>query len=496
MKTQEELPNYTKHIFVAGNWKDGSGPAIKNINPWNQEELFTLPSATTDDVNEAFEQAAIAQKKWAAVLPPEKSRMMQKLAEVVRNRKKEFAEWARKEVGATLAKGYFEAELVASVFESTVHLPLLVEGKILPRDIEGKESLAVRQPLGVIGLISPWNFPGQLTARTLGPALAVGNAVVLKPASTSIVTGGLIFASFLEEAGFPKGLLSVLPGGGSTIGTAITKHPISKLISFTGSTPVGREVGKNAIDADIIKNVELELGGNSPFVVLEDADIDQAVEAAAWGKFMNQGQICMAINRIIVEDKVYDEFTEKFITKVKGLKRLDMNDPDTFIGPIIDQNQFDTVKGLIDDAKEQGYKMALGGEAEGLHMPPHIFVDVDENCPLFKNEIFGPAVSIARAKDTDDALRLANATDYGLSSSVFTQDEAKGMTFAKGIEAGMTHINDQPVNDSAYAPFGGVKNSGLGRFNGQWGVKSFTSAHWITIQKTPRKYPFKASDFE
>jgi len=306
----------------------------------------------------------------------------------------------------------------------------------------------------------------------------------------------LTSASFLEEAGFPKGLLSVLPGGGSTIGTAITKHPISKLISFTGSTPVGRQVGKNALEADIIKNIELELGGNSPFVVLEDADIDQAVEAAAWGKFMNQGQICMAINRIIVEDKVYDEFTEKFIAKVKTLKRLDMNDPDTFVGPIIDQNQFDTVKGLIDDAKEQGYKMALGGEAEGLHMPPHVFVDVDENCPLFQNEIFGPAVSIARAKDTEDALRLANATDYGLSSSVFTQDEAKGMAFAQGIEAGMTHINDQPVNDSAYAPFGGVKNSGLGRFNGQWGVKSFTVAHWITIQKTPRKYPFKAADFQ
>ncbi len=231
-------------------------------------------------------------------------------------------------------------------------------------------------------------------------------------------------------------------------------------------------------------------------MVLDDADIDQAVEAAVWGKFMNQGQICMAINRIIVDEKVYDEFTEKFIKRVKTLKTKDMNDPETFVGPIVDQNQFNTVQNLVNEAKKQGYKMAFGGETDGLHMQPTVFVDVDENCTLFQNEIFGPVVSIAKAKDTEDALRLANATNYGLSSSVFTKDEGKGMAFALRLEAGMTHINDQPINDSAYAPFGGEKNSGLGRFNGQWGVESFTTVHWITVQKKPLKYGFTAKDFQ
>ena len=374
--------------------------------------------------------------------------------------------------------------LEAASFPSRVH------GEIRPSNIPGKENFVYREPLGVIAVISPWNFPLHLTQRSIAPALALGNAIVLKPASDTPITSGLLFAKIFEEAGLPKGLLNVIVGAGSEIGDAIVTHEIPSFVSFTGSTSVGKRIGELANGGDFLKQVALELGGNSPFVVLKDADIEQAVKAAVFGKFLHQGQICVAINRIIVEDEVYDDFVERFLAHVKTLNVGDPSKGDTAVGPIVNKKQVQSLKDKIAQAQEEGATMVLSGDIDGQLVPPHVFTGVTREMDLSRNEVFGPLVGIIRAKDEDDALSIANDSMYGLSSAVFTKDMAKGLRFARGIRAGMTHINDVSVNDESHLPFGGEKNSGIGRFNGEWVLEEFTRTHWVSMQHEPREYPF------
>ncbi|MFB0612439.1 aldehyde dehydrogenase family protein [Aurantiacibacter poecillastricola] len=481
-------------IFVGGEWRQGSGDTLTNICPWDESTIFEMPAATQDDVNEAYEKAAEAQVEWGAMPPSARAATMVKIAEVMDARKDEIAEWIVREVGGTKVKAALEMMLCTDFARKGGVWPFMVEGAIMPEDIPGKESRVYRQPAGVVALISPWNFPLQLTARSLFPALSLGNAVVIKPASDSIVTGGTIFAAVCEEAGLPEGLVSVLPGSGSDIGDALISHDIPSVVSFTGSTKVGRGVGKAALDANLIKPVELELGGNSPIVVLDDADLDYAVEASVWGKFMHQGQICMIANRIIVEDGLYDRFVEAFVERVKKLPVGERDNPECFIGPIVNRDQFDSITDLIARAKDQGGTCALGGESDGLVIPPHIFTDLDDDNCLNKTEIFGPVAPIARARDADDAVRMANDTTYGLSAAVFSEDEGRALKVAKRIQSGVCHINDQPVNDSPFSPFGGVKNSGIGRFNGHWAIEAFTTTRWISVQHEKRDFFFSADD--
>ena len=483
---------FDDRIYLAGEWVKGAGKPADVIAPYTEETILTIGSADAGQVDEAMQAAKAAQKEWAALPPGARAAKMNAFAQVLDARKDEIADWISREIGGTRVKSGLEVMLATNVFRSSASLPYMVEGQIMPEDIPGKESRVYREPVGVVALISPWNFPLQLTSRTLGPALAVGNAVVIKPATDSAVTGGLIFAKIADEVGFPKGLISVLPGPGGEVGTALVKHPIPRVVSFTGSTPVGREIGKAAMDSPIIKHLELELGGNSPIVVLDDADIDYAVEASVWGKFMHVGQICMIANRIIVDASVYDEFVEKFVARTKALKVGDPSDPEVFIGPMINRSQFEGALELIEKAKAEGATLALGGEAKGLVLPPHVFTGVAPDSCLLTQEIFGPIVAIQKVADEAEALEMANNTDYGLSSSVFTRDEGRGLRFARQVEAGMTHINDQPVNDSAFSPFGGAKNSGIGRFNGKWAVSAFTTDHWITVQHEKREFQFKA----
>lgn len=349
-----------------------------------------------------------------------------------------------------------------------------------------------RKPVGVVGVISPWNWSFQLTARSAAPALAVGNAVVVKPASDTPVTGGLLFAKIFEEAGLPAGVLSVIVGAGSEIGDAFVTHPIPRVISFTGSTPVGRNIARLAAEGPMLKRLELELGGNGPFVVLNDADLGQAVEAAVFGKFLHQGQTCMSVNRFIIEERVHDEFVERFADRVRQLKVGDPDAADTMIGPIINESQLNGLQQRIHDAISSGAHKMVGGDAQGLVLPPHVFSQVTNQMPLAQTESFGPIAPIIRARNETDALNIANDTDLGLAAAVFTQDVERGLRFAQQLESGMAHINDQPVNDLPYNPFGGEKNSGVGRFNGVWAVAAFTTDQWITVQHTPRHYPFDA----
>jgi aldehyde dehydrogenase (NAD+) len=478
---------------IGGQWKTGSAKGrLDDRNPFTGELLLEIPHASEADLDEAHAAAVKAQKAWAAALPAERAEVMRKAARIMEARHDEIVNWLIAEAGSTRIKAELEWGAVRAVMLEASYAPYRVEGKILPSDVPGKECRVYRQPVGVVGVISPWNWPLQLSNRSVAPALGVGNSVVLKPSSDTPVTGGLLLAKIYEEAGLPAGVLSVVVGAGSEIGDAFVRHPASRVISFTGSTPVGRSIARQAAEAPIMKRVDLELGGNSPFVVLGDADLERAVDAAVFGKFLHQGQICMITNRFIVERNVYEPFVERFTERTRTLKVGDPGDPETLVGPIINEKQLRGLRERIDEARASGARQTLGGEPEGLVLPPHVFADVKNSMLLAREELFGPVAPIIPAANEGEALRLANETSFGLSSCVFSGDVERATRFAQRLEAGMAHVNDQPVNDLANNPFGGEKNSGIGRFGGDWAVEAFTTDKWLTVQHVPRQYPRSA----
>lgn len=476
---------------IAGEWREGSSERTTDVtNPYDGSALLSIRLADRSDLDAAFTAAEKAQAEWAAKPPAERASLMHRVVAIFDARKDEIIDWLIRESGSTRLKANVEWGAARGITQEAASMPGRVHGMTMASNVPGKENRIYRKPLGVVGVISPWNFPLHLSQRSIAPALALGNAVVVKPASDTPVTGGLLLAKIFEEAGLPAGLLSVVVGAGSEIGDAFVEHRVPRMISFTGSTQVGRGIGRIASGGEHIKKVALELGGNSPFVVLDDADLDQAVNAAAMGKFLHQGQICMAVNRIIVDERVYDGFVERFVAKVKGLQVGDPNDMATVVGPVINAKQREGLEEKIATAKREGATVLVEGEINGQLVPPHVFGDVSPEMEISREEIFGPLVGIQKARDDAHALALANGTEYGLSSAVFTGDLERGVRFARGIKAGMTHVNDMPVNDEAHVPFGGEKNSGLGRFNGDWAIEEFTTDHWVSVQQTPRGYPF------
>jgi aldehyde dehydrogenase (NAD+) len=477
--------------YIRGRFRPGrSTRNWEDRDPFTGELLATLQLADRTDLDEAYQAAAKAQVGWAEAGPEERGAVFLAAVRILEERQEEIVRWLVKESGSTRTKATAEWSFVRGGMLWASTLAYRTAGRILPIDIPGKESRVYRRPLGVVGVISPWNFPMYLSNRSIAPALALGNAAVVKPADDTPVTGGLLLAQIYEEAGLPAGLLNVVVGDVAEIGDAFTLHPIPKLISFTGSTRVGKHIGELAMSGPALKRVALELGGNSPLVVLDDADLDRAVDAAVFGRFFHQGQICMSANRIIVDTTVYEEFVERFVARARRLKVGDPNDVETVIGPIINRRQLDAVLQRIEDAKGAGIQQVLGGGPVGQVLPPQVFVDVPNDSEFAQAEQFGPVAMIIRAKGEDEALRLANQTQYGLSSAVFTRDEARGVRFALRVEAGMTHVNDCTINDDANNMFGGEKNSGLGRFGGDWVLSEFTSDHWVTVQNTPARYPF------
>ncbi len=477
--------------YINGAWRAGKQGGVQtDTDPYNGETLAEQVMANQGDLDEAYRAAAKAQVAWAAQLPAERAAVMQRAVRIMEVRHDEIVDWLVREAGSTCMKAELEHQYVRAVTVEAASFPYRVEGRILPLDEAGKESRAYRQPLGVIGVISPWNFPMYLSQRSIAPALALGNGVVVKPAEDTPVTGGLLIAKIFEEAGLPAGLLNVVIGPISEIGDAFTLHPVPRLISFTGSTRVGRHIGELAIKGPRIKRVALELGGNAPLVVLDDADLDHAVRSAVVGRFLHQGQICMSTNRIIVDAKIYDEFVDRFTAQVKTLKYGDPKDPSVSVGPIINKKQMDGHLKRIEAARASGVRELLGGAPEGHVLPPHVFADVTNDMPIAQDELFGPIAPLIRAQDEEDALKIANQTDLGLSSAVFTRDLERGRRFALRVEAGMTHVNDHSVDDTPTGPFGGEKNSGLGRFGGEWILREFTRDHWVTVRTVNGPYPF------
>ncbi|HZO95704.1 MAG TPA: aldehyde dehydrogenase family protein [Candidatus Baltobacteraceae bacterium] len=472
--------------FIGGEWREGSGEkTLDDVDPYTGRTLFSVRSASADDVDAAYRAAREAQPAWTAMLPQERSAIVARAATILDARKAEVVDWLIREAGSARVKAELEVQLVRAGMLEAATYPARIEGRILPTGIPGKEGRVYRSPVGVVCVISPWNFPLQLTNRSVAPALACGNAVVVKPATDTPVTGGTLLAKIYEEAGVPKGVYNVVVGSGSEIGDAVVEHPIPRVVSFTGSTPVGQHIGE--LCGKHVKRVCLELGGNAPFVVLADADVERAVDAAVFGKFMHQGQICMAINRIVVDRAVYDEFLERFVERVRALRVGDPNDARTAIGPIVNDQQLKSVLENVEKVKASGARVALEGRAEGRVLSPIVLADVrNENA---QEELFGPVALVIPVDGDEEALRVANDVPYGLSSSVFTRDLERGVRFAQRMEAGMTHVNDAPVNDEPNNPFGGEKESGIGRFGGEWAIREFTTDHWITLQHEPRRYP-------
>jgi vanillin dehydrogenase len=481
--------DFTK-IFINGEWvKGNSSRTITNRNPYDQSELVTIQAASKDDLDHAYQSAQKAQQEWADEFPQVKRDVMEKAVQIVEENQEMIIDWLIKESGSTYMKAAGEVKVSILSMKEAATYPYRMEGKILPSQVPGKENRVYRGPLGVVGIISPWNFPFHLAVRSIATALATGNGVVVKPATHTPVTGGLLFASIFEEAGLPKGLLNVVAGRGSEIGDDIVSHPIPRLISFTGSTEVGRRIGELA--GKHLKKTALELGGNNVFIVLDDADIDQAVESALFGKFYHQGQICMSINRIMVHKDIHEKFVDAFVSRVKELNTGSPAEKTTHIGPLIDEDQAERILKDIEDSKEQGAEVILGGDAKGSQLSPTVMTGVTNGMPIAKNEIFGPVAAIIAFEDDEEAVRLANEHPYGLSGAVHSSSIERGTNIAHRVQTGMIHVNDEPVNDEPHMPFGGEKDSGLGRFNGEWALEEFTTVKWIGVQHKRRDYgPF------
>ncbi|KDN58013.1 aldehyde dehydrogenase family protein [Exiguobacterium sp. AB2] len=480
--------DFTK-MYIDGQWVEGSSDkSIDNTNPFTDETLFSIRSADESDLDKAYAVAKEAQTEWATRLPQNRRALIEKFAEVTLEHKEDIIEWLVKESGSTRIKA--EGEFLASmaIIKEAATFPFRMDGLIKPSIVPNKENRVYRKPLGVIGVISPWNFPFHLAVRSIVSALATGNSVVVKPATATPVTGGLLFASLFEEAGLPKGVLNVVVGRGSEIGDAIVEHPVPKLISFTGSTEVGKGIAEKA--GRLLKKTALELGGNNVFVVLDDADIDRAVESAVYSKFYHQGQICMSTNRILVAESIHDTFLEKFVERVRALKFGNPNESDTQVGPLIDHDQVERILDQIKQTIDAGATLQIGGNADGNVLEPTVVSGVTNDMPLAKNEIFGPVAVILSFKDDAEALKLSNELPYGLSGAVHGSIY-RATEFARNVETGMIHVNDQSVNDEPHLPFGGEKDSGLGRFNGEWVLEEFTTLQWVSVMHERREYkPF------
>ncbi|ATL29455.1 aldehyde dehydrogenase family protein [Streptomyces formicae] len=477
------------HQYIDGEWKAGSGSwDIIDFNPYDGEKLASITVATAAEVDQAYRAAERAQEEWARTNPYARRGVFERALRIIEDREEEITEAIIAELGGTRLKAAFELHLTKEFLRESVHLSLRPEGRILPSPEDGKENRVYRVPAGVVGVISPFNFPLFLSMKTVAPALALGNAVVLKPHQNAPVIGGSLLAKVFEDAGLPAGLLNVVITDIAEIGDALLEHPVPSVISFTGSDRVGRHVA--TVCASHFKRSILEMGGNSALIVLDDADIDYAVDAAVFSRYVHQGQVCMAANRILVDRAVRAEFTEKFVAKVASLTVGDPADPATHIGPLINASQADAVSAVVDQAVAAGATALLHGRTEGNLVAPSILTDLPADSPVLGQEIFGPVALLLPFDGEDEAVRIANDTPYGLSGAVHTGDVERGVRLAKRVNTGMIHINDGTVHDEAIVPFGGEKNSGLGRLNGESTVDAFTSQKWISVQHGRTRFPF------
>ena len=482
---------YQVKLLIGGRDCDASDKAtFKRLNPVTGEVASRAAAASLADADAACEAAAEAFPAWAAMGPNERRMLLLKAADLLDARAPEFIACGVAEAGSAPMWYGFNAMLAASMLREAASMTTQVAGEVIPSDVPGLMAMGIRQPAGVVLGIAPWNAPVILGVRAIAMPLACGNTVVLKSSENCPALHRLI-GTVLNEAGLPAGVVNVIsnaPKDAAAVVERLISHPAVRRVNFTGSTHVGRIIAQLA--AKHLKPALLELGGKNPLVILDDADLDEAVQAAAFGAFFNQGQICMSTDRIIVRHEVADEFVARFTEKTRSLRAGKPGEEGAVLAAMVDAKSAQRVAGMVQDAIAKGGLVTTGETSvDGSIMQPAIIDGVKPEMLLYQEESFGPVVTVMRVDSDDEAVRLANDSDYGLSAAVFSRDISRAMEVAKRIQSGICHINSSTVADEAQMPFGGVKGSGYGRFGGRAAIAEFTDLRWITIQNTPRHYP-------
>ena len=477
-----------KGLYINGAWTQTVN-TFEDLNPSDGTTWAQVPDAGVAETQAAIDAAHRAFPAWSDMAFQERAHIMLKIADIWERRKDEYVRAAQFEGGGWFGKGMFEAGYVPEVFRAAAGLSYGPIGEVLPSE-HGKVSTAMRVPMGVIGVISPWNMPGILTSRGFAFPLAAGNTIVLKPSEDTPYAGGLFFAEVLEEAGVPPGVFNVISCSRDNVGLVgdeLIDNPKVKGISFTGSTPVGRRIAAKC--GAHLKKCCVELGGKDSLIVLEDADMERATSAASFGAFMHQGQICMSVEKVLVHDSIYPEFLERFVERVGKIKTGNVAEKSNVNGPLINDRQVARVQAQIEDAVAKGARVELGGGVNGRFVDPTILTHVTPDMDVWREETFGPVAVVAPFSSSDEAIAMSNDTEYGLSSGIITANEERALAMSRQLETGMCHVNCSSVNDEPHVPFGGTKASGLGRHGGKWSLETFSETRWITLDRGKRPYP-------
>lgn len=469
-----------------------SGRTAEDLDPYTGEVYATVAAAGPEDVRRAVDAADAAFEEWAALAPFARRAIFFKAADLLEGRGEQVAEIMAREAGGTRPWALFNVMLAANILREAAAAITAPRGEVLSSQEQGALGLAVREPLGVVAAFAPWNAPVILGVRAVAAPLAAGNTVVVKPSEDAPIACGLLVADVFREAGLPDGVLNVVTNDradAAEIAEALVSDPRVRAVNFTGSTGVGRIIGE--LSARHLKPAVLELGGKNAVIVLDDADVDYAVDAVTFSVFMNAGQICMSGDRILVHESLAEEFAQKFTAKVSTLQSGDPNDPHTVVGPLVSASAAERIAALVKDAVAKGATVLTGGgQPEGAVHPATVLTNVPKDADLYYTESFGPLCVLETFAADDTAVEIANDTDNGLTCGIITENATHGLAVARRIRTGIVHINDQSVADEPQAPFGGVKASGYGRFGGRWGIEAFSNTRWLTIATQQAHYPF------
>jgi acyl-CoA reductase-like NAD-dependent aldehyde dehydrogenase len=482
-----------RDLLIGGKMVPASdGRTVQDLDPYTSEVVAEVAAASPRDATAAVDAAAEAFEHWSAMPPKDRRKLFLQAADLLESRMQEAASLMTAETGSIGPWGFFNVDFAANMLREAAGATTAPIGEMLATDLPERASFAIRQPAGVVAAFAPWNAPIILGVRAIAVPLAVGNTVVLKPSEEAPLTSGLFLADVFAEAGFPDGVLNVVtndPRDAPALAEALVGDPRVRRVSFTGSTRVGRIIGELA--ARHLTPAVLELGGKNSVVVLADADVGYAVDAVAFGAYMNSGQICMSADRVIVDASIADEFTERLAAKASVLPSGDPRSPNTLIGPLIHERAAARVEQLVGEAVSAGATVrAGGGKPDGALYQPSVLAEVTRDLRIWTEEIFGPVCTVLSVRNDDEAIAAANDTGYGLTAGIITEDAARGFSVASRIHTGIAHVNDQSVDDEPQAPFGGVGDSGYGRFGGRAGIDSFTELRWITLQRGRRAFPF------
>ncbi|WP_067180117.1 aldehyde dehydrogenase family protein [Microtetraspora niveoalba] len=484
--SQCDFASVSAHLFSDG-WRRGGGGTADVVEVATGERIGEIGLADEADVERAGAVAAEAQREWARASYKERAAVMARASLALQSMRADIVEMMIRETGGIRVKAEQEVTKALDELRSAAGLTDQPYGQLLPHEDVSVLSMARRVPVGVVGVIAPWNAPLMLAIRSVAPALALGNAVLLKPDVKTTLSGGVALARVFEAAGLPSGLLHVLPGG-PEVGEAVVCSPHTRVISFTGSSATGRRVGE--IAGGLLKRVVLELGGNNALIVLDDADLDAAVNNAAWGSLLHQGQICMATGRHLVHESIADEYVERLTAHARSLVMGDPRRPEVRVGPLIDARQARRVHDIVTGSVEAGAVLRTGGSHDGPFYQPTVLDRVTPGVRAFREEIFGPVIPVTRFSSDAEAVELAGLTEYGLSAAIHTGSVSRGLALAERLRTGMVHINGQTINDAAHIPMGGMGASGNGgRYGGHWNLDEFTFWQWVTARPAPPTYP-------